>query len=63
MQYKNPHKNQLRNFYIPEEQSIYLLNTNDAKKLKDWVALCISELERHRTNWQRCLWLCFCRPG
>ncbi|MDR6982789.1 non-specific serine/threonine protein kinase [Rheinheimera pacifica] len=39
-------KNQLRNFYIPEEQSIYLLNTNDAKKLKDWVALCISELEK-----------------
>jgi len=42
MQYKN----QLRNFYIPEEQSIYLLNTNDAKKLKDWVALCISELKK-----------------
>lgn len=42
MQYKN----QLRNFYIPEEQSIYLLNTNDAKKLKDWVALCISELQK-----------------
>ncbi|WP_027670127.1 protein kinase domain-containing protein [Rheinheimera baltica] len=42
MQYKN----QLRNFYIPEEQSIYLLNANDAKKLKDWVALCISELEK-----------------
>ena len=42
MQYKN----QLRNFYIPEEQSVYLLNANDAKKLKDWVALCISELEK-----------------
>ncbi|MBU1311987.1 MAG: protein kinase [Gammaproteobacteria bacterium] len=42
MQYKN----QLRNFYIPEEQSIYLLNANDAKKLKDWVALCVSELEK-----------------
>jgi non-specific serine/threonine protein kinase len=42
MQYRN----QLRNFYIPEEQSIYLLNTNDAKKLKDWVALCMSELEK-----------------
>ncbi len=42
MQYKN----QLRNFYIPEEQSIYLLNANDAKKLKDWVALCISELQK-----------------
>ena len=39
-------KNQLRNFYIPEEQSIYLLNANDAKKLKDWVALCIFELEK-----------------
>lgn len=39
-------KSQLRNFYIPEEQSIYLLNANDAKKLKDWVALCISELEK-----------------
>ncbi|MCF4009741.1 protein kinase domain-containing protein [Rheinheimera sp. UJ63] len=36
----------LRNFYIPEEQSIYLLNANDAKKLKDWVALCIDELEK-----------------
>lgn len=36
----------LRNFYIPEEQSIYLLNTNDAKKLKDWVALCIEELQK-----------------
>ncbi|MAD74423.1 MAG: serine/threonine protein kinase [Rheinheimera sp.] len=36
----------LRNFYIPEEQSVYLLNANDAKKLKDWVALCIEELEK-----------------
>lgn len=36
----------LRNFYIPEEQSIYLLNANDAKKLKDWVALCISKLQQ-----------------
>ncbi|MDX3774758.1 serine/threonine protein kinase [Chromatiaceae bacterium AAb-1] len=36
----------LRNFYIPEEQSVYLLNANDAKKLKDWVALCIHELEK-----------------
>lgn len=39
-------KHQLRNFYVPEEQSVYLLNANDAKKLKDWVALCISELEK-----------------
>lgn len=36
----------LRNFYISEEQSIYLLNANDAKKLKDWVALCIEELQK-----------------
>ncbi|WP_213994908.1 protein kinase [Arsukibacterium sp.] len=39
-------KSALRNFYIPEEQSVYLLNANDAKKLKDWVALCIEELEK-----------------
>ena len=39
-------KHQLRNFYIPEEQSFYLLNANDAKKLKDWVALCIDELQK-----------------
>lgn len=42
MQYKN----QLRNFYIPEEQSVYLLNANDARKLKEWVALCIEELQK-----------------
>lgn len=36
----------LRNFYISEEQSVYLLNANDAKKLKDWVALCIDELQK-----------------
>ncbi|MDI4661161.1 MULTISPECIES: protein kinase [Cobetia] len=35
----------LQQFYIPEEQSIYLLSHHDAKKLKDWVALCISQLE------------------
>lgn len=39
-------KHQLRNFYIPEEQSFYLLNANDAKKLKDWVNLCIDELQK-----------------
>lgn len=39
-------KHQLRNFYIPEEQSFYLLNANDAKKLKDWVALCVEELQK-----------------
>ena len=35
----------LQQFYIPEEQSIYLLSHHDAKKLKDWVALCIAQLE------------------
>lgn len=39
-------RHQLRNFYIPEEQSFYLLNTNDAQKMRDWVALCISELTK-----------------
>ena len=36
----------LGNFYIPEEQSVYLLSANDAQKLKDWIALCITELEK-----------------
>ncbi|WLQ16058.1 protein kinase [Hahella aquimaris] len=36
----------LQQFYIPEEQSIYLLSHNDAKKLKDWVALCQAQLEQ-----------------
>ncbi|TVU69715.1 protein kinase domain-containing protein [Cobetia crustatorum] len=35
----------LQQFYIPEEQSIYLLSHHDAKKLKDWVALCVTQLE------------------
>ena len=35
----------LKHFYIPDEQSIYLLSHADAKKLKDWVNLCISQLE------------------
>ncbi|NMH58443.1 protein kinase domain-containing protein [Alteromonas ponticola] len=35
---------ELKHFYIPEEQSIYLLSHQDAKKLKDWVALCIEQL-------------------
>lgn len=34
----------LTHFYIPDEQSIYLLSHADAKKLKDWVALCIDQL-------------------
>ncbi|MDC8831031.1 protein kinase domain-containing protein [Alteromonas gilva] len=35
----------IRHFYIPEEQSVYLLSHADAKKLKDWLALCIRQLE------------------
>ncbi|MCP1367850.1 protein kinase, partial [Halomonas sp. BBD48] len=37
---------QLEQFYIPEEQSIYLLSHDDARKLRDWVALCRSQLEQ-----------------
>ena len=37
---------QLQQFYIPEEQSIYLLSQNDARKLKDWVALCTDQLRQ-----------------
>lgn len=36
----------LKHFYIPEEQSIYLLSHADAKKLKDWFQLCVEQLER-----------------
>lgn len=36
----------LKHFYIPEEQSIYLLSHADAKKLKDWFALCTQQLQR-----------------
>ena len=35
----------IKHFYIPDEQSIYLLSHTDAKKLKDWFALCIQQLE------------------
>lgn len=41
-----PQKSQLQQFYIPEEQSIYLLSQDDARKLKDWVALCANQLEQ-----------------
>ncbi|WP_148253923.1 protein kinase domain-containing protein [Aidingimonas lacisalsi] len=34
----------LQQFYIPEEQSIYLLSHRDAKKLKDWIELCRRQL-------------------
>ena len=37
---------QLQQFYIPEEQSVYLLSQDDARKLKDWVALCATQLEQ-----------------
>lgn len=36
----------LKHFYIPEEQSIYLLSHADAQKLKDWINLCMAQLER-----------------
>ncbi|WP_051234094.1 protein kinase domain-containing protein [Halomonas halocynthiae] len=34
----------LQQFYIPEDQSIYLLRQDDARKLKEWVALCQNKL-------------------
>lgn len=34
----------LQHFYIAEEQSIYLLNHEDATKLKQWVQLCQQQL-------------------
>jgi non-specific serine/threonine protein kinase len=37
-------KKPLRHFYIAEEQSIYLLNQDDAEKLKRWVSLCQEQL-------------------
>ena len=37
-------KNKLQHFYIAEEQSIYLLNHEDATKLKHWVELCQQQL-------------------
>ena len=36
----------LKNFYISDEQSIYLLSANDAKKLRDWVQLCETQLQK-----------------
>jgi non-specific serine/threonine protein kinase len=35
----------LKHFYIPEEQSVYLLSHKDAQKLKDWLQLCKEQLE------------------
>lgn len=34
----------LKHFYIPEEQSIYLLSHQDAQKLKAWLQLCQEQL-------------------
>ncbi|MGB1296709.1 MAG: protein kinase domain-containing protein [Psychrobium sp.] len=34
----------LQQFYIAQEQSIYLLNHHDAKKLRDWIDLCKHQL-------------------
>jgi len=34
----------LQQFYIAQEQSIYLLNHHDAKKLRDWINLCKHQL-------------------
>jgi len=42
----NMPKPDLQQFYIAQEQSIYLLNHNDAKKLRDWLALCQEQLEQ-----------------
>ncbi|RBW49343.1 protein kinase domain-containing protein [Marinobacter sp. F3R11] len=41
-----PQPSQLQQFYIPEEQSVYLLSHNDARKLKDWVELCTTQLKQ-----------------
>lgn len=36
----------LQQFYINEEQSIYLMSHEDAQKIKDWVQLCMDQLMR-----------------
>ena len=36
----------LQQFYIPEDQSVYLLSHDDARKLREWVALCQVQLEQ-----------------
>lgn len=38
--------NQIQHFYIPEDQSIYLLASQDAQKIKNWLHLCERELQR-----------------
>jgi non-specific serine/threonine protein kinase len=37
---------QLQHFYINEEQSIYLLSANDARKHKAWIRLCKQQLSK-----------------
>lgn len=37
---------QLQHFYISEEQSIYLLTANDARKHKAWIRLCKQQLTK-----------------
>ena len=36
----------LQQFYINEEQSIYLMSHQDAQKIKDWVQLCMAQLRQ-----------------
>ena len=36
----------LQQFYINEEQSLYLMSHQDAQKIKDWVRLCMEQLEQ-----------------
>ncbi|WP_371189636.1 protein kinase domain-containing protein [Thalassotalea maritima] len=36
----------LKHFYIAEDQSIYLLSSKDAAKLKKWIDLCVRQLNR-----------------
>ena len=43
---QSPQPAQLQQFYIPEEQSVYLLSHDDARKLKDWVELCTTQLKQ-----------------
>lgn len=35
----------IRHFYIPEDQSVYLLSHKDAEKLRNWVELCTRQLQ------------------
>jgi non-specific serine/threonine protein kinase len=36
----------LKHFYIPDDQSVYLLSHKDAKRLRDWFKLCESQLRK-----------------